>query len=122
MLSEDRIAVSHETLGKFELHLEGSPLLLFTENQTNAARVFGAADGNTYVKDAFHEYVIQGNVKAVRPEAFGTKACGVYALELAGGEQRVIQLRLASNDAPPLEWARFSSVFTDRIREADQFY
>jgi hypothetical protein len=46
----------------------------------------------------------------------------VYALELAAGEQRVIQLRLAANDAPPLEWARFGPVFTDRIREADEFY
>ena len=34
--------------------------LLFTENETNAERLFGIANATPYVKDAFHDYVIHG--------------------------------------------------------------
>ena len=34
------------------------PQLLFTENETNVERLFGAPNATPYVKDAFHEYVV----------------------------------------------------------------
>ena len=34
--------------------------VLFTENETNAERLFGAPNASPYVKDAFHEFVVDG--------------------------------------------------------------
>ena len=36
------------------------PLLLFTENETNTRKLFGADNRTPYVKDAFHEYLVHG--------------------------------------------------------------
>ena len=37
-----------------------APELLFTENETNAERLFGAPNASPYVKDGFHDYVVGG--------------------------------------------------------------
>ena len=37
-----------------------TPELLFTENETNTERLFGAPNEHAYVKDAFHDYVVHG--------------------------------------------------------------
>ena len=39
---------------------EGAPELLFTENETNAERLWGQPNPSPYVKDAFHEYLVSG--------------------------------------------------------------
>ena len=61
-LDEDnRARCEHETLGRYIFELApirtAAPPLLFTENETNHARLFGAPNESPYVKDAFHEYV-----------------------------------------------------------------
>ena len=38
-----------------------APELLFTENETNVERLFGADGADGYVKDAFHDYVVHGD-------------------------------------------------------------
>ena len=62
------------------LYVEGGGRLLFTDNETNAARVFGpgARSRTPYVKDAFHRHVITGEA-CVNPDEVGTKACWHYA-------------------------------------------
>src|SRR5262245_8531068 len=52
------IELEHEYYGRRWLSCEGSPALLFTENETNFERVFGARSASPYVKDAFHRFVI----------------------------------------------------------------
>ena len=44
-----------------------SPALLFTENETNRWRLFGVPNAGPYVKDAFHEAVVQGKSDRVNP-------------------------------------------------------
>ena len=39
---------------------EGSPKLLFTENETNTARLFGTTTASPYVKDGINDYVVHG--------------------------------------------------------------
>ena len=51
---------SHPELGEYWLHCDGSPELLFTENETNAQRLWGQPNASPCVKDAFHAYVIAG--------------------------------------------------------------
>ena len=38
--------------------LDGSPELLFTENETNAQRIFGAPNATPFVKDGINDHVV----------------------------------------------------------------
>ncbi|HWC20082.1 MAG TPA: hypothetical protein VG498_23915 [Terriglobales bacterium] len=116
-----RILASHPQLGDRTLHFEGNPELLFTENESNAARLWGGTNSSPYVKDAFHEYLIAGKREVVNPGKIGTKATAVYALRIPKGEYKVIRLRLTAKvglDA----FARYDQAFAARIAEADEFY
>jgi len=105
------------------LWCEGSPELLFTENESNSQRVFNEANQTPYVKDAFHEYVVDGNVAAVNPEQVGTKAAAHYAWNLEPGETRMICLRFSDTVPQSASFGpAFEKVFADRIAEADEFY
>jgi len=94
------VELQHWQYGKRWLLCAGQPELLFTENETNSARLFGGRNRSPYVKDAFHEYVIQGNKAAVNPEQLGTKVAPYYPLELNPGQSVALQLRLT--DIEPL--------------------
>jgi hypothetical protein len=50
----------HASLGRFRLACEGTPDLLFADNETNTARLFGAPNATPWVKDAFHDHVVHG--------------------------------------------------------------
>ena len=116
-----RVLASHAELGERTLQCEGSPELLFTENETNAKRLWGGSNSSTYVKDAFHEYVIAGAKEAVNPEKVGTKAAAHYRLEVPAGGSRVVRLRLSK--APVADaFSNFDKIFAARITEADEFY
>jgi hypothetical protein len=117
------------TLGRFHLavgHLPDgtAPRLLFTENETNSVRHFGAADGVKYAKDAFHDFVMHGKTDAVNPKEQGTKAAAYYHLSIPAGGQATVQLRLYGEEqAPRVPFGpSFDQVFADRKREADEFY
>jgi len=118
-MDEQRIAAEHVSLGTFEFQVEAGADLLFTENETNFQRLFAYGKGQTYVKDAFHDYVIHGRSEAVNPECVGTKAAAHYQWELGPGESRTLHLRLG---APPAGDEDPEAVFDQRIREADEFY
>ena len=64
--NESTIHVSHLELGQYTFYCEGTPELLFTENETNAQRLWNQPNPSPYVKDAFHEYLIAGNCAAVK--------------------------------------------------------
>ena len=53
------IVADHPRSGPFILTLDGAPETLFTENETNTAHIFGSRNGSWYVKDAFHDCVVE---------------------------------------------------------------
>ncbi|MGA8012661.1 MAG: hypothetical protein WB949_09565 [Candidatus Acidiferrales bacterium] len=115
--------------GKRWLLMEGTPELLFTENETNMERLFQQKSRTPYVKDAFHRYVIGGEREAVNPAMKGTKAAAHYAAEIAAGKGRTIRLRLtdhnpAEDQAPGQKYfgAPFDKLFDQRLKEANEFY
>jgi hypothetical protein len=121
------IRAEHPTLGTFRLSAEATaaaPALLFTENETNSARLFGVASATPYVKDAFHAYVIEGRTAAVNPARVGTKAAFHYRLDVAAGTTVVVRLRLCEAGGRPAQafGAPFDALFAQRQREADDFY
>jgi hypothetical protein len=119
------VSASHPELGERELHCEGNPQLLFTENETNNQRLFGTANASPYVKDAFHEYLVKQRREAVNPAATGSKAAACYALAVEAGETVTVRLRLLGagpRRTPGVFGTVFDELFKVREREADEFY
>ncbi len=123
------LVAEHATLGRFTLAVghapDGqTPELLFTDNETNAERLFGSKNEVAYVKDAFHDLVVGGRTSAVNPGRTGTKACAWYRLDIPANGQVMVRLRLSPSDQMPKEplGSGFDAVFEARIQEADEFY
>ena len=55
------------SLADYYLYCEGTVPLLFTENETNAQRIFGVPNRTPYVKDSINNYVVHGQKDAVNP-------------------------------------------------------
>jgi hypothetical protein len=105
------------------LHCEGSPELLFTENETNARRLFGIENLTCFVKDGINDYIVQGAKEAVNAEQVGSKAAAHYKMSLGSGETIVIRMRLADSDFKETNaFGTFDETFALRKREADEFY
>jgi len=92
--------LQHWQYGKRWLLAAGQPEFLFTENETDNARIFNSRNRSPYVKDAFHEYLIRGNNAAVNPAAAGTKMAAHYHEEIPAGQSATFKLRLT--DIEPL--------------------
>ncbi len=118
---EGRIIAEHPELGQYTLQCEGGPECLFTENESNLARLFGRPNPVPYVKDAFHECVISNRTEAVCPSKTGTKAAAHYRFEVAAGGSRVVRLRLSAKP-PAKPFGRFDETVAARIADADEFY
>ena len=106
----DKIHASHPELGEYTLQCEEPQDLFFTENETNASRLWGHANSSPFVKDAFHHYVIAGQREAVNPAKTGTKAAAHYALEVPAGGSKVVRLRLSAKRSADA-FASFDQVF-----------
>jgi len=119
--ADGAIQASHPQLGLPTLYREGAPELLFTENESNADRLWGQANLSPYVKDAFHEYVVSGRREAVNPTRIGTKTAAHYVLEVPPGGSKTVRLRLSAQSvANPFD--KFDATFAARLAEADEFY
>src|SRR5215472_4714160 len=130
------IEVGHATYGKRWLLCEGSPELLFTENETNHERLFGVPNRSRYVKDGINNYMVRGAREAVNPELTGTKCAAHYPLRVERGTTAKIRLRLTDQSptivrrsAPAVVvegissfGKEFDELFARRRQEADTFY
>jgi hypothetical protein len=100
--------------------------VIFTENETNAERLFGSPNTTPYVKDAFHAYVTEGRQEAVNPEKSGTKAAAVYRSNVAAGGSLSVRLRLMKAMKAPggreSVFGSFDEILARRQQEADEFY
>ena len=132
LAAPDIIAASHPQLGQRFLQAEDASALLFTENESNTERLANTPNRTPYVKDAFHNYVVRGQLAAVNPAQTGTKAAAYYRRKIPAGGSTVIRLRLS--DLAPTSLvqpsqkssARFDKTFdatlARRRKEADEFY
>jgi len=127
------VAATHPLLGEFILSCEGQVPLLFTENETNNARLFpDYANDSPYVKDGINSCVVEGNQDAVNPGKQGTKVAAHYRLKVKPGQSATVRLRLT--DLAPAGESRkskvaaspfgpeFDKTLSARLQEADEFY
>src|ERR1700688_2843459 len=105
------------------LHCEGTPELLFTENETNARKLFGIENLTRFVKDGINDCIVHGVKEAVNPEHVGSKVAAHYKLSVGSGETVVIRMRLADSDFNGTNaFGTFDETFALRRREAEEFY
>ena len=129
------VDIACDDYGARRLYCDGTPQLLFTENETNDERLFGAENRTSFVKDGIGEYIINGKTGAVNPAKTGTKAAANYELTVPAGGELTVRLRLTDKkfsfkDAKNSKKASiiggpfydFDEIFSGRTIEADEFY
>ena len=114
------VVAEHAVLGEYRLYADGSPALLFTENDTNTRRLFGQG-GPSYSKDAFHDRIVHGTLSAVNPTERGTKAGVWYSEIVPAGGTVTCTLRLVQG-ARPAPFRDADLVLARCRAEADEFY
>lgn len=120
-VEQSRLPVSY-SLGLQTLYADLGGHPLFTNNETNEARVFGIKGPRTYVKDAFHREVVDGE-RCTNPNSIGTKAALVYALkQISPGQSATIRLRLSGSSGLGNPLDEVDDIVQLRRREADEFY
>ena len=117
----DVVEINHPTVGSYYLYAENADDLLFTDNESNLALFENSSSGNSFVKDAFHRYLVNGDKDAVNPAREGTKAAALYSRNIDPGSSNTIRLRMADthHETP---FAEFDRIFAQRLTEADEFY
>ena len=109
-------------MGRHFWTLEDGAEPLFTNNETNTQALWGRPLKNPYVKDAFHQYVVNGRRDAVNPGKLGTKAAALYRMTLGPSEERVFSFRLCRDDSRSVFREAWPKVFDQRIAETTDFY
>jgi hypothetical protein len=118
------IKADHYYYGSRWLYCEGSPELLFTENETNSKRLFNLENDSPHVKDSINDYIVHGLKTAVNPAGSGTKGSAHYTATLAPGAAFAARLRLthiSPSSGQPLD-GNFDRIFATRQAEAKEFY
>ena len=127
--SSGTVAVEHPFLGDLELLAGpdpqgGSPQLLFCENETNLARLYGASS-SAWPKDGINDHVVNGEA-TVNPARRGTKCAAWYQASVPAGGTVELRLRLRPAGVGPEPTtalgADFTRVAAERRAEADEFY
>jgi hypothetical protein len=115
------VAAEHLMLGRYHLYGQQQADLLYTENETNHARLWGLANPGPYVKDAFHRYLIDGEQMAVNPRQQGSKFGAAHKLTVAPGQSATIELVLCAE--PKSEpFASHEKILAQRLTEANAFF
>ncbi|MEU6150998.1 glucosidase [Actinosynnema sp. NPDC047251] len=126
-----RVGAEHGALGRYTLHVEGTPTLLVTDNETNEVELFDAADNPAQrTKDGIDRYVVRGDSKAclvTGPDddtETGTKAAAWYSFDpVEPGESVTVRLRLVAGDGHLDAFGpSFQSTLDARRADADGFH
>lgn len=116
------VDAQEEALGSWTLEGPEADDVIFTENETNNALLFGSPNASPYTKDAFHRWLVGGEKEAVNPGGTGTKAAAVYRREIASGAPMTLRLRLRRNGGTAWTGEEFDRIMQTRERESAEFF
>jgi hypothetical protein len=119
-IDEQAIAIEPAELGMTRLYAEGTAQLLFTENESNAPRLWNLGSAG-FFKDGFHDRIVGGRKDSVNPLKTGTKAAIWREYQVAPGASVELKLRLVCRPTQD-PFADFGQVLEKRRQEADEFY
>jgi hypothetical protein len=117
------VRAEHHKVGVFYLHAEPEAALLFCENETNMARVFGAEPATPFPKDGIGDHLLHG-ADTVNPDGEGTKVAAHVRLVVPAGGQAAVLVRLTREgpETLPSPFAGADELIARRRAEADDFY
>ncbi len=117
------VRADHPKTGVFYLYAEPDAALLFCENETNVARVFGAEPTTQFPKDGIGDYLLHG-ADTVNPDGEGTKVAAHTRLTVPAGGQAAVLVRLTREGPQTLTapLAGANELIARRRAEADEFY
>jgi len=108
-------------LSEYFIYFDSKVPLLFTENDTNSAHLYGVPNSSPFVKDGINNCIVNGDTHAVNPEGFGTKMSGHYDSMVPAGGSREVRIRFGvKKQKSPMEG--FDEIVSARLAEADEFY
>jgi hypothetical protein len=117
------VKATYKRLGSYYLYFQPPKDRLFTDNETNTEKVSGIPNATPFVKDAFHDAVInKKNVNELRAKKSGTKFAPVYEYNIEGGKSKDIYLRLSNKLSDNPFATGFEYIFNLRKEEANSFY
>ena len=123
LLDKTSVKAGHERMGDYYFYFQAPDKTLFTENETNTKIVSGEPNESIFVKDAFHNAIIEGeNLAELSKKKSGTKFSPVYKTKMAAGATKTIYCRLSGKQAGNAFFPGFKDIFTLRKQEADDFY
>jgi len=113
------IEIYHQQFGQMWLNAEGSPELVFCDNETNTRRLYNINDGRQFYKDGINDYIVHG-AATVNPKKTGTKAAVNFDVNVPAKQSVTLRLRLSTDASNGFD--DFDKLFDARKREADEFY
>ena len=121
--AQPAVRADHHKVGTFYLYAEPDADLLFCENETNTARVFGAEPATPFPKDGIVDHLVHG-ADTVNPDAEGTKVAARKRLVVPAGGQAAVLVRLTREGPQALmaPLAGADELIASRRAEADDFY
>ncbi|NJK89465.1 MAG: glucosidase, partial [Myxococcales bacterium] len=111
----------HAKLGIRAVAFDGSPDLLFCENETDPGAVHGAGTSGGSFKNAIGRHVIHGDPRGLKNDGVGTKLAAHYRVTVEGGGRTVVRMRL-SEGAKELDGQAFDAIVDRRRGECDEFF
>ena len=123
-IGENEIQAVHSDLGTWNLYADGKPSLIFCDNDSNQSRLWNTPKRDGYFKDAFHDYIVDGDETAVNPAQTGTRSAIYYSLDIPAGGSKEIRIRLSKSTIATAKssFKSFNKAFRKCIDEADIFY
>lgn len=118
-ISGNQIKLNHPELGEMHLIADGSPELLFCNNETNTIRFNHFDDGKRFYKDGINDYIVH-RAESINPDKTGTKAAANYEITIPAKGSYTIKLRLSEDAANNLDG--IDALFATRKADADEFY
>ena len=123
MSNDGSVHIAHERSGEHYLYFQNAGDVFFTENETNTEKLFDTKNITPFVKDAFHDAIVENkNIDALRNNKSGTKCSPVYKRTIAAGGSEIIYLRLCEEQKTVPFEENFEQLFLQRKAEADEFY
>ncbi|MBS1932860.1 MAG: glucosidase [Bacteroidetes bacterium] len=119
-VADDVIEIQHRDLGNLKLYCENSHSLFFCDNETNTPKLYNYNDGKKYFKDGINDHIVNGYA-TINPDRGGTKAAANYDIRIPAGQTYTVRLRLSDKN-PGNAFADFETIFSQRIKETDEFY
>ncbi|RYF97624.1 MAG: glucosidase, partial [Chitinophagaceae bacterium] len=117
------VKATYKRLGNYYLYYQPAKDRFFTENETNTEKVNNTPNETPFVKDAFHDAIInKKNIAELRAKKSGTKFSPVYEYTIEGGKTKDIYLRLSNKITDNPFVSGFEYIFNLRKEEADSFY